>query len=70
MSDRTIEQQMIRLGGAYERARLAQDWGTGAFIESAINDRCNEHPTLWLAPFIVRGRNVIRRHRHLEPVHV
>jgi hypothetical protein len=64
--------KLIRLGGQYERATLAKDYARAITIEREIDgvSKDAEDVGIWPAPLIVRGRNVVRNARGLEPINV
>ena len=77
----SIEWRFLRLGAAYERASLAlyaeqtpPRWAALAAAEAAAVQLIREADTaaypFWSGPYLVRGRNAVRRWRNLEPLQV
>lgn len=63
--------RLIRLGGDYERADQERDYPRKVTISAAIMDtadRLTEDAAWW--QLVIRGRNIIRRQRHMEELHV
>ena len=61
--------QLIRLGGAYERADQARDYARKVLLEAQINElaeQINGVPQM----LVLRGRNIIRKARSMELLHV
>ena len=68
MTPRLFEAHLIRLGGAYERAYESCQFDAMIALEQEIGKLQAEQPEAWLTPWLVRGRNVIRRCRGLEDI--
>lgn len=71
MSDLQIAARLVRLGGEYERADEVRDYTRKVEIDQQIQRlgaETSEDYAWWLS--VIRGRNVVRRARGLEEVHV
>lgn len=67
---RALQARLMRLGGAFERARLDHDHTRAIAAGDEIARTGAQMPEIyawWLT--VIRGRNAIRRARGLEPVH-
>lgn len=60
----------VRDGGNYEHLMLAEtkNWPAIIALEKRIATR-NDASAEWLTPWVVRGRNLIRKKRGLELIH-
>jgi hypothetical protein len=64
-----IERQLMRMGVRYERASQARDYGLLIQLERELRD-IESDTDFWITPFVVRGRNIIRRRLGLERIEV
>ena len=61
---------LVRIGAKYERADQKRDFDTLIMLDKEILFWHEKLSETWIAPFIVRGRNNIRRARGQEEIHV
>ena len=63
-----VEVKLSKLGGMFERADQAREFDKITQIEKEIQ-AIYETTDFWITPYIVRGRNVIRKARKQELIH-